>query len=75
MCASGKFQKMSDEEIIEILETANSWAGRPFTSAHEIADRTDMTRQAVRERLEDLVTEKEDVKRYKPSRDVIYWMD
>lgn len=66
---------MSDEELYEEVASAESWAGRPFTHASELAERVDLTRQGVRQRLEDLVDEREDIERYKPSRDVIYYAE
>jgi len=66
---------MSDDELIHQLETTEEWAGRPFTDTTELAERVGMTRQAVRQRLQKLVHEHEEIKRHKPSRDVIYWSD
>jgi len=66
---------MTDEELVRLLETTEEWAGRPFTDVTELADRIDMTRQGVRQRLESLVEEREGIKRHKPSRDVIYWSE
>lgn len=66
---------MTDGELIELLDTAEEWAGRPFTHTTELAEESDMSRQAIRERLEALVDEEEEIKRHKPSRDVIYWSD
>ena len=66
---------MTDDELVRLLDQTDEWAGRPFTDAKEIAERVDMTRQGVRQRLEKLVDKHDDVKRHKPSRDVIYWLD
>jgi predicted transcriptional regulator len=63
---------MSDDKLIELIESSEEWTGRPFTHAQEIAKEVDMTRQAVRYRLEEMV-EQGELRRYKPSRDVIYW--
>jgi DNA-binding Lrp family transcriptional regulator len=65
---------MSDTDLIRMIQESEEWAGRPFTSANELAERVDMTRQGVRQRLEQLVDNGE-IKRHKPSRDVIYWRD
>lgn len=74
MSAKGRAPKMTDSEIVELLETTDEWAGRPFTHTTELEERTDMTRQGLRQRLEKLVKEREEIKRHKPSRDVIYWI-
>ena len=66
---------MTDDELYHEVATAESWAGRPFTHASEVAERVGLTRQAVRQRLEDLVETHEDLHRYKPARDVIYYVD
>jgi len=68
---------MSDEELLEILQSADEWAGRPFTSAPEIAERPDVqyTRQAVHERLQRLVDNEDCVRKYKPGRSAIYWVE
>jgi len=66
---------MSDAELVQLLDTTEEWAGRPFTDATELADHTDLTRQAIRQRLEKLVKKRERIKRHKPSRDVIYWSE
>ena len=75
MSSKGRSPKMSDRELIRLLETTDEWAGRPFTDTVELAGQTDLTRQAVRQRLEALVQEHDHIKRHKPSRDVIYWAD
>ena len=66
---------MTDDELIDLLKRSEEWADRPFTHATELAEETDITRQGIRERLENLVEKTENVKRYKPSRDVIYYYD
>jgi len=66
---------MSDKQLIQLLETTEEWAGRPFTDAKEVSSQVDMSRQGTRQRLESLVEEYEHIKRHKPSRDVIYWSD
>lgn len=75
MGGRGKSTKMTDGELIELLKSTETWADRPFTDANELSDKGDMSRQAVRQRLEKLVEEHEHIKRHKPSRDVIYWYD
>jgi hypothetical protein len=77
MCASRQVRKMSDEQLLELLATTEEWAGRPFTSAREIAAQSDsdISRQGARQRLEQLVDQRDEIRRYKPSRDVIYWKD
>ena len=64
----------SDDRLIELVERCDEWAGRPFTDATELAERLEITRQAARHRLENLVKQGE-IQRHKPSRDVIYWSD
>lgn len=66
---------MTDAELVKLLKTTEEWAGRPFTDTIELSKRASMSRQGVRQRLEKLVEERSDVKRHKPSRDVIYWAD
>jgi len=68
---------MSDDEFLELLQSTDEWAGRPFTSAPEIAERPDVqyTRQAVHERLQTLVQQEDSVRKYKPGRSAIYWVD
>jgi len=66
---------MTDGELVQLLETTEEWAGRPFTDAKELSEKAGMSRQGVRQRLEKLVECYEHIKRHKPSRDVIYWSD
>jgi hypothetical protein len=73
MSSKGRSPKMTDRELIRLLKTTEDWAGRPFTDAKELSEQAGMSRQGVRQRLEKLVDECEQVKRHKPSRDVIYW--
>lgn len=66
---------MTDRELIQLLETTETWAGRPFTDAKELSEQAGMSRQGVRQRLEKLVEKHDHIRRHKPSRDVIYWSD
>lgn len=75
MSSKGRSPKMTDSQLIELLETTDQWADRPFTDAKELSERVGMSRQGVRQRLEELVEEHQHIKRHKPSRDVIYWSD
>lgn len=75
MSAQGRLPKMTDEEIVRLLDNTEEWAGRPFTDATELSDKTGITRQGIRQRIEKLVDNRERIKRHKPSRDVIYWSE
>jgi len=48
---------MTDDELVELVVTSEDWAERPFTTAPEISDRLDMSRQGVHNRLQELVSE------------------
>jgi predicted ArsR family transcriptional regulator len=67
---------MSDEEIIELVETCDEWTDndRPVTTASELAERLDVSRQAVHKRLQSLVDEGK-MQKYKPGRSAIWWRD
>lgn len=74
MATKGRDPIMTDAELVTLLETTEDWAGRPFTSAPELAERVDISRQAVHSRLQELV-EQGVVRKYKPGRGAIYWID
>lgn len=63
---------MSDEELLHLVDTAEDWAGRPFTTAPELAEKIGISRQAVHERLQTLVDEGK-IQKYKPGQSAIYW--
>jgi predicted transcriptional regulator len=65
---------MTDSELLELIETSDEWAGRPFTSAPELADRVDITRQAIHNRLQSLVDEGK-IQKYKSGQSAIYWTE
>jgi len=75
MSSKGRSPKVTDDDLVQLLETTEEWAGRPFTDTKEVSDRVEISRQGVRQRLEKLVEEYDHIKRHKPSRDVIYWSD
>jgi biotin operon repressor len=66
---------MTDEELIELLRTAEEWAGRPFTSAPELSEKVGLSRQAVHQRLQQVVDEHRNIRKYKPGQSAIYWFD
>jgi len=75
MATKGRDPTVSDSELYELLATTEDWAGRPFTSAPELAERVNISRQAVHRRLQDLVEGRPDVRKYKPGRSAIYWVE
>jgi transposase len=77
MSSRGRAPSMTDEELLEMLQSTDEWADRPFTSAPEIAEQSDVeyTRQAVHERLQKLVKQVDSVRKYKPGRSAIYWVE
>jgi DNA-binding IclR family transcriptional regulator len=72
MAASGRKPKMSDDELVELVRTSDDWAGRPFTTAPELADRVGMSRQGVHRRLQTLVKEGR-IEKYKSGQSAVYW--
>lgn len=66
---------MSDEEIYDLVASAEEWADRPFTSAPELAEKIGLTRQAVHHRLQNLLDEFDDLRKYNAGRDAIYWVE
>jgi len=68
-------RKMSDEQLYQLIQTTEEWADRPFTTAPELAEQTEVTRQAVHSRLQNLLDERENLRKYKPGRAAIYWIE
>lgn len=66
---------MTDEELLNLIRTSEDWSGRPFTSAPELATKIGLSRQAVHSRLQQLVEEYDEVKKYKPGQSAVYWFD
>jgi DNA-binding Lrp family transcriptional regulator len=65
---------MTDEQIVELVDTAMDWSGKPFTTAPELADRIGMSRQGVHQRLQNLVDEGE-IEKYQPGQSAVYWTE
>jgi predicted transcriptional regulator len=67
---------MSDSELLEIIDSVEQWAdGRPVTCAPELAERVDLSRQGINQRLRPLVKQGR-VKKYKPGpSSAVYWTE
>ena len=65
---------MSNEELLNLVDSAPEWSGKPFTTAPEIAGEVDMTRQGVHNKLEQLVQE-DRVRKYTAGQSAIYWTE
>jgi DNA-binding Lrp family transcriptional regulator len=65
---------VSDERLYELVAECEERVDRPVTDATEIAELVDMARQNVHRRLERLRKER-DVRKYKPGRAAVYWVD
>lgn len=65
---------MTDEQLIELVDTCDEWADRPVATASEIAEMLNVTRQAVHKRLEQL-HERGEIRKYKPGRSAVWWRD
>lgn len=66
---------MSDEELLDLLRSTQDWAGKPFTTAPELAEKIGISRQAVHRQLQDVVEGSSDVRKYKPGQSAIYWAE
>lgn len=64
----------SDAELVSLISNAEDRWGRPFVTAKEIANVVGMTRQGAHRRLDQL-HEDGKVKKYKPGRGAIWWVD
>lgn len=65
---------VSDSELVTIIDSADERWGRPFVTAQEIADTINMSRQGAHRRLDQL-HEAGKVKKYKPGRGAIWWIE
>jgi predicted transcriptional regulator len=74
MADTNRNKKMSDDEILDLVDNAYERTGKPFTTATEIAEKFDVTRQAVHSRLETM-RQNGEVEKYLPARTAIYWTE
>jgi DNA-binding Lrp family transcriptional regulator len=74
MATANRRQIMSDEELLQAVASCDEWADRPVTTASEIAERMDMSRQGVHRRLQSLHEDGE-IRKYKPGRSAIWWIE
>jgi DNA-binding Lrp family transcriptional regulator len=65
---------VSDTEIVQLVDNAEQHWGRPFTTATDVAEHVDMSRQAIHRRLDNLHDDGQ-IRKYKPGRGVIWWTD
>jgi DNA-binding Lrp family transcriptional regulator len=64
---------LSDATLRELVENSEEHWDRPFTTASDIADAVDMSRQGVYRRLEQLASDGK-ISKYQPGRSTI-WFD
>lgn len=64
----------SDSELVHLISKAEDRWGRPFVTAKEIANVIGMSRQGAHRRLDQLHSDGK-VKKYKPGRGAIWWVD
>jgi hypothetical protein len=65
---------VSDQTLRKLIADSEEHWGRPFTTANDIADAVDMSRQGVYGRLEQLA-EQGKIQKYKPGQSTIWFDD
>lgn len=74
MATKGREPKVSDEKLLQLVETSDEWLDRPFVTAKELAERVGMTRQAIHKRLQQFVDDGK-IRKYKPGKSAIWWVE
>jgi|APHM01.1.fsa_nt_gi hypothetical protein len=70
----GRNPQVSDDLLVELVATCDSWAGRPVTTADEVATWLDVARQSAWRRLQRLY-ENGPIEKYKPGQAAVWWVE
>jgi len=65
---------IDDNDLIELVSECEQRWNRPFVTSTDLADHVGMSRQAIHRRLDNLHEEGR-IKKYKPGRGAIWWVE